>query len=50
MLCVRFALFRKKPYTTKTAHCTTRRVYSKRDLLKTLTSMNIARDHHKGEP
>ena len=26
--------------------CTTQRVYSKRDLYKTLTSMNIARDHH----
>ena len=26
--------------------CTTRRAYSKRDLFKTLTSMNIARDHH----
>ena len=26
--------------------CTTQRVYSKRDLFKTLTSMNIARDHH----
>ena len=25
---------------------TTRRVYSNRDLFKTLTSMNIARDHH----
>ena len=26
--------------------CATQRVYSKRDLFKTLTSMNIARDHH----
>ena len=26
--------------------CTTQRVYSNRDLFKTLTSMNIARDHH----
>ena len=26
--------------------CTTQRVYSKRDLFKTLTSMNIAGDHH----
>ena len=26
--------------------CTTQRVYSKRDQFKTLTSMNIARDHH----
>ena len=25
---------------------TTQRVYSKRDLFETLTSMNIARDHH----
>ena len=26
--------------------CTTRRVNSKRDLFETLTSINIARDHH----
>ena len=26
--------------------CTTQRVYSKRDLFKILTSMNIARDHN----
>ena len=27
--------------------CTTQKVYSKRDLFKILTSMDIARDHHK---
>ena len=26
--------------------CTTQRVYSKRDLFKTIISINIARDHH----
>ena len=27
-------------------HFTTQKVYTKRDLFKTLTSMNIAGDHH----
>ena len=40
-------LYRKKQFEMKfKSQCTTQRVYSKRDLFKTLTSMNIARDHH----
>ena len=34
-----------KSYFLESMQCTTQRVYSKRDLFKTLTSMNIARDH-----
>ena len=37
----------KKKSLSLSLQCTTPRVNCKRDLFKTLTSMNIARDYHK---